>query len=208
MANFRAWAATLGPEDLDNWWELDYEEWYDLYAAAYDLLDRRMPQEWSDEQVRAFLAALARDHEFGNLARALREEYVLEALHFFVRAADRWGEPEAKWQLADQMVQTQDLPADMEALLVRWARDDEDEYVRRRVLLALARWESPAVEDLARASWDRPSPTQEWARITALWCLHRVRSPLYETYLRQALQDPREPLSDTARRMERGEIES
>ena len=88
------------------------------------------------------------------------------------------------------------------------SRRDENEYVRRRSLRALARLGSLALEELALAAWHRPDDNQEWSRMMVLWCLHRAGSPHLEPLLTEAEQDKRPYLSDFAKKVRRGEVES
>ena len=98
------------------------------------------------------------------------------------------------------------MSADVEKLLLIMAAD-ADEYVRRRTLMVLARVNCASTEGLALAAWDEAHPSQEWARMAALWSLHRVQSPVLDALLTQAEGDSRPNLSDFAKRMRRGEVQ-
>src|SRR5262249_45914180 len=141
---------------------------------------------WSPEEVQAVLFAVARDNEDEHLAWEIRHRKP-ETLIALARAAIETGEHDARWQLANELGRLGQV-GEPEGLLLMLARD-KDEYVRRRSLASLARLGSPAVEELALAEWQRPGENQEYARITVLWCLHRVGSRHLEPLLADAERD-------------------
>ena len=205
VERFRAWAALDDREKAYGDWEVNYPDWNDLCTAAADLLDQKMPDAWREEEVRAFLEAMARDHECEAISSDLFRDCVPEAYHFLAHAADRWGEPDAKWQIANGLGKVPELAPEMEALLLRWA-DDENEFLCRNALMALAEHRSSAVDPLADSLWNRPHECREWIRISVLWALHRAGSGCFEGRLQEALADPGEHLAEYAGKLQRGEI--
>lgn len=205
VGRFRAWAeATCPPDRRFGEWECDYEGWGDLYGAVLAFVAAHLLESWSPEKVRAVLYAVARDNEMQHLAGEIRRRHP-DLLAPLTRASIEVGERDDRWQLAEELGQLGRAGGEEERLLLRLARD-EQEYVHRRALGALARLGSPAVEGLALEAWQRPDPEQEWARMMALWSLHRVGSPQLGPLLAEAEQDPRKHLRGFAERVRRGEV--
>lgn len=203
---FRAWAdATYPPDCRFGEWECDYESWGDVYEAVLAFVATRPFGSWSLEEVRAVLYAIARDNEMQHLAMEVRRRHP-DLLVPLTWASIEVGEREDRWQLGEELGQLGRAGGEEERLLLVLARDAH-EYVRRRALGSLARLGSPAVEELALEAWHRPNPEQQWARMMALWCLHRVGSPQLGRFLAEAEQDLREHLRGFAGRVRRGEVD-
>jgi hypothetical protein len=205
VAQFQDWAAAYPPERRGGEWECDYDQWPNLYDAVLEFVDARPFSSWSAEELRAVLYAVARDNEIEHLAHEIRSLSTATLLAL-AAAAVEIGEPDAKWQLAEELGRIEEASAEAERLLLTLARD-ENEYVRRRSLAALARLGSLALEELALAAWQRPDENQQWARMMVLWCLHRVGSPHLEPLLTEAEQDERPNLSNFAKKVRRGEVD-
>lgn len=195
VARLRGWASTVPPDRRRGEWECDYEGWPSLRSAFEAFLARRAPSEWTREETDDVLYAVARDNEDEVLASALAaypEHLLVAAL-----ASVEGGERDAKWQLAE--VLTHAVPERAHAVLERLSVDDDD-YVRRRVLLLLARLGSPLVEPLAERAWQSGDEHQ---RIAALGALHEVGSPrldeLLDELLARAEADGRPLLAGRAR---------
>ena len=205
VGRFQKWADAYPPERRSGEWECDYEEWPSFYDAVSGFMANRPFESWSTEEVRAVLFALARDNEIQHIAGEIRRRHP-DMLLPLTRAAIEVGEPDDRWQLAEELGQLGRAGGAEEEILLVLAHD-EAEYVRRRALGSLARLASPAVESLALEAWHRPDPQQEWARMMALWCLHRVGSPQLQQLLADAEQDPRQHLRGYAERVRRGEVD-
>ncbi len=205
VARFQSWAEAFPLEQRSGEWECLYQEWALLYAAVRHLLSTRLLADWSQAELAAVLYAVARDNEDQILAHQIGVQYP-QLLLPLAEAASESGEPEAKWQFAQELGQAT-APADsVEPLLLIFSQDGS-EYVRRQALCSLARIGSPAVETLALSEWQRPDDSQQWMRMMVLWCLHRVKSSHLDGFLRQAEQDERPYLSAYARRVSHGEVE-
>jgi hypothetical protein len=202
VGRFRTWASSYPPSSRSGEWECDYGHWNDLYDAVLGHVAARPPVAWSDEELQAVLYALARDNESEHLAEqiGLRHPATLVVL---AEAALILGEPDARWQLAEQLGHLGHEGNEAERLLLSFA-SDETEYVRRRALGALVRVGSPAVERLALDAWNRQDEYSEWARMMALDCLHRIGSPHLERLRAEAEQDERQHLRDFAKRIRQG----
>jgi HEAT repeat protein len=204
VARFRRWADEHYPVgNRFGEWECDYPDWGSLYMAVLGLVSSRRFQDWSEVEMGAVLYAVARDNEMQHLASEIRSHPGL--LFGLAKIAAECGEPDAKWQLAEELGQLGQCDQETEALLVTLA-SDADEYVRRRSLQALARLHSQRVEELAMKEWHRPDENQQWARMNVLRCLHRVRSSLLEPLIVDAERDERPYLADFAKSVRQGDV--
>lgn len=205
VARFREWDAAYPPGRRGGEWEIEYDHWPALYAGVLAFTDARPFIDWSAEELRAVLYVIARDNEDEHLVRSIRSSRP-DTLLPLAEAAATMGERDAKWQLADQLGRLGQKGAREERVLLTFSRD-ESEYVRRRSLSALARLGSPAVEELSLQAWHRPDESQQWARMMALWCLHRTGSPHLERLLTEAEQGEHQLLADYALKLRLGEVE-
>ncbi|MBL8798241.1 MAG: HEAT repeat domain-containing protein [Planctomycetia bacterium] len=151
------------------------------------------------------LFVIARDNENEAIAQEIRTRFP-DTLIGLAPLAVTQGEPDARWQLADQLGRIASPNSSVDSSLLAFA-EDEHEYVRRRALMALARRGSPAVEELARRAWTLPVEEQEYSRMAALWSLHRIDSPILGPLLDEAERDHRQYLSAYARKVRRGEVD-
>src|SRR5438105_10243649 len=99
---FRRWVASCTPQRRYGEWECDYPDWGPLYTAALEFVARRPPAAWSAEETEAVLYALARDNEMQHLAQEIRTRHPATLLGL-ATAAMRAGEPDTKWQLAEEL---------------------------------------------------------------------------------------------------------
>ena len=205
IGRFREWADSYPPGRRAGEWECDYGHWSDLYDAVLNYAAASPPEAWSAEALQAVLYAMARDNECQHLALEVRVRHP-STLVALARAALARGEPEAKWQMAEELGNLGHKGGEAERLLLILARD-EHEYVRRCALGALARIGSPAVERLALDAWHRSDEYQEWARMMVLDCLDRIGSPHLEHLLAEAERDERQHLRDFAKRIRQGRVE-
>lgn len=202
---FDEWAAAELPERRCGEWECDYPDWRSLYQAVFSFLAQRSLPEWSADDLKAILFVIARDNENQQIARELRTRHPETLIGLALFAATQ-GEPDARWQLADQLGRTTSASPTVDSILLAFAQD-EHEYVRRRALQSLARRRSPAVEELARLEWTLPAEEQEYSRMAALWSLHRINSPILGGLLDEAERDNRQYLAAFAQKVRRGEVD-
>lgn len=151
------------------------------------------------------LFAVARDNEIQYLSRAIHESSG-DLLMELAEASIRCGEPDAKWQFAEELGQVRGTSQRGEELLLALARDP-NEYVRRRALQSLARIRSAATERVALEAWSRPNEQQQWSRMMALWALRHVGSDQLQRLLIEAMEGEGTLLSQYAAKIGRGEIE-
>jgi hypothetical protein len=199
VTRFREWANTYPAEDRTGEWECDYRSWSSIYNAVLEFTASHPFEEWSGDELRAVLYAIARDHEIQHHAREIRRRHP-ELLVSLAQAAINIGERNDRWQIAEELGQLGHKGGEEEALLLIMARA-ENEYVRRRSLRALARIGSAAVEELALEAWHREDPDQEHARMMALHCLSLIGSPRLESLLAEAVKDGRKYLAGFAKEM-------
>jgi hypothetical protein len=202
---FRGWAAARrgGGAALSGEWECDYPDWPRAYAVLDDYLRTAAPSSAPGEELEALLYLLARDREGEQVARQIAARLPLAQLLFLAEQALVLGEAEARWQLAVRLGQAAPTGAErarLEALLLTFMRD-EDEYVRRRSLQALAAQGCADTERLALAAWGETHDAQQWTRMNALEVLRQVGSSRLPALLDEAAADPREHLSRFARNL-------
>ena len=77
---------------------------------------------------------------------------------------------------------------------------DNDEYVSRMAMLALANIESAHTEKLAVKAW---KTNDEYQRIAALWAIWRIKSPNLPKYIEAAKQDGRAHFAHNVAKAER-----
>lgn len=195
---FREWAgAGIGPREGQ--WECDYGGWPAWHRAVLAWVESRDVRSGSEHELGQVLYAIARDNDSQYLAREIRKRRP-GALRWLARAALAQGEADARWQLAVELGHLAD-DAEAEALLLALATD-QDEYVRRRAIRALAGLGVRAAEELAWAAWHRADEYQEWARMSVLECLRELESPRFAPLLADALRDGRPFLKQFAERMQ------
>ena len=199
VQDFKQWASNYFPENRFGEWELDYPDWECLYKVVLDFLATHQSiNEWSTEDIDLVLYALARDNECQHIASQLCECYP-DTLIQLAMLSIKLGEPDAKWQLAQELGQVQLETEKIEIILVELAHDS-DEYVRRQALMALARIKSGFTEDLVLKSWHQPHENQAWSRMAVLYCLNEINSSHFESLRLEAELDSRPHLSEYAKK--------
>jgi hypothetical protein len=202
VERFRSWAAKYLLTERNAEWEVNYADWDRLYAAVSVFIQERPVNSWSAAEMSAILYVIARDNECESLSDEFGDDLLLD----LTEASLATEEVDAKWQFAAQLCRVKTDIERRERLLQILAQD-ENEYVRRRALQSLARTESPVTEEYALDAWRRPDESQEWARMNALWALHRIKSPRLAPLWAEAEQDERQHLSEYAARVRNGEID-
>lgn len=193
-SRFREWATDhAGPSGE---WELDYGSWDAVLDAFTSFVGACSYETWNDEITQAILYLVARDNEAEFFVDVLAE--APDRLLLLAGAAIRYPESDARWQLADRLGDLREHMAEAESLLVHFAQD-EDEYVRRRAVMALGRLGSRHVERLAQAAWNTGD---EYQRMAILDALHALGSPKLREYLDRARVDGRHYLVSFARKIE------
>ena len=194
VARFQLWAGDYGQRQFSEW-ECDYPDWASLYTAVSEFIADSKIMDWDESVIGLLIYAIARDNEDEYLAPLLQAD--VEKLQVLATAAVHSEEKDAKWQLGEQLAFCADRLASAESLLLAFAADD-DEYVRRRSMMALGRMKSGHVESLAKAAWETGDEHQ---RMAALDALYNVQSEQFETYVKMAHADGRQYLVASADRL-------
>lgn len=199
VSKFRAWADSLPDDTGTSAWEANYEGWPEMYRAVESFASATSCEQWATYMIHLVLYVLARDTDTGYLVRAIARnpENLLCLAEYGVTDA----EPNSNYQLAAELGRLKQLSQRTEPLLLRFAHDN-DEYVRRRALLALADIDSPHVSELVSAAWNTGV---EHARMAVLHALRKIHDPQLEDYLKLAEADGREYLVRYANKIRAGE---
>lgn len=184
VERFQVWSTTVEHRAE---WEETYPWWGDLYDAVRDVLQTLPLEDWTPELQQDVLYALARDNEDEVLLGELLDHPGI--LLRLAAAAVVYPDYEARWQVAHALGHLNKSPVECDAVLRVLATTDEEEYVRRRALLALGNRRSPLAEPLALGAWDTG---QEYQRIAALEVLYQVHSSHLSRILEAAQHDSRE----------------
>ena len=203
---FRRWADAHYPGRSTDYWVFDYDGWDDLHTAVIRFLEDVPVERWTDEQTRAVLDAIHFNDEHLYLAPEIARRWPGLLIPLAEATMTFTSGDAARWQLAEQLGLMQDAHDDHRRLLLKFASDDE-EYVRRKALEALARLESPATENLALRAWSEMGDAQEYSRMTALWALHRIGSSHLSPLLAEAERTQTEYLAKYAAKIRRGEVD-
>ena len=182
VTKFREWISSveyLNSETLNAEDGCIYSEWWQLFEIILTFLTTSINDHWTDREVDDILYVMSWDNECEDLADEIEENP--DVLIKLANLALNSLEDDAKWQLADRLGNLSNEPA--ESLLLKFVKD-EDEYVRRRALIALGRMNSPQAEALAEKSWETG---EEYQRIAALWVLKDISSNKLTAYLQKAI---------------------
>ena len=177
---FKAWAPPTDRRHGE--WECDYKHWPQLLDAAITAIDQHAGRELSPDVAEDLLYVLARDNE----SESVREHLVQnpDVLSALAGYATKSLDADAKWQIAVSVADTQ-LPDGAE--LIRPFLNDEDEYVRRRSLMAYASFAPREAEEIAIKNL---AATFEYTRIAALHVLYALDSPHLVSALEVLENDP------------------
>jgi|SRR5690348_565753 len=203
VERFRAWAdnSPVPPTERNGEWACGYLGWARLYTA-FDAFISEVPcREWSDATTETVLYAIARDSDNCYLARAVATRS--DDLLCLAARAITSPEWDAKWQVAVELGRLGLSSPQVEELLLRFAEDD-DEYVRRCALLALAVIGSLRVTDLVDAAWNSSVEWDEYPRMAVLYALWKINAPQLNHYLTLAEADGRPRLIEYAARIRSG----
>jgi HEAT repeat protein len=201
VARFHAWADAHPPEQRTDDWESAYDAWPQLYGAFTAFVRATSWRQWSEATTQALLYVIARDNEMAELVKVVAENP--DDLLYLAQRALASLEPDARWQIVVELSCLEPQPPQVEPLLLQFAQD-EDEYVRRRALMALADVGSTHVANAVKQAWDTGD---EYLRMAALYALDVMGSPELDAYLAQAESDGREQLLEYASRLRAGATE-
>lgn len=179
---FREWAPPADRRGGE--WEFSYEHWDQLWSAAISTIDQHAGRELSSDVAEDLLYVLARDNEAEMIRDHLVETPdVLSALALY---ATKSSDADAKWQIAVSVAEA-NLPDAAE--LIRPFLSDDDEYVRRRSLIAFAPFAPREAEEIALQDL---SADYEYTRMVALHVLNTIDSSHLASALDALEDDPSE----------------
>ncbi len=166
IESFKQWAPA--PENRSGEWECEYDHWDRFWAAAVSTIEQYANTKMPLNVVDDVLYALARDNE----CEHLREHLVgtPQLLSALAVHATGTADADAKWQI---VVSVAEAEIDNAAELIRPYLADENEYVRRRSLMAYAAFAPGEAEEIALQNL---TDTFEYTRIAALHVLHIIES--------------------------------
>lgn len=165
-------------------WECDYPDWNALYASAIALIESSSDGSLEPRSLLDLLFVLARDNECEHLIDSVANHPGL--LQTLATHAVDSDEPDAKWQVAVAVGETR-LPN--AADLIRPFLSDDDEYVRRRSLIAFAPFAPSEAEAIAAENLNDRYP---YTRIAALNVLKLIKSSRLHDALDRLKADPNE----------------
>lgn len=186
VARFRAWAAAsrVPPEYQSGEWAAGYPKWSRIHRAFDAFIATSPCREWTDATTELVLYAIALNDEFNYLIKSLArspDELLCLAEHAVTSL-----EPDARWQVAAELGKLGSGEQQAETLLLRFMHD-EDEYVRRRALLALADLGSSTVASVVDHAW---TSGDEYQRDDILYILWKTNSPQLAHFLSLAVAEP------------------
>jgi hypothetical protein len=193
IEKFEQWAvqySDIPQDDRGGQWECDYDYWQDIYDQFTDFLESVPLSKWTSSAKDKLLYIIARDSEMEVLSDTVHGKALIELAEHSLQN----GSPDAKWQLAVKLSRLKDKNTVIE-LLERFVNDSE-EYVNRRALMELARFDPQKAELYCEKFWKRRIYEEDeiYQRIAVLQTLAYLQSPLLLNYLAEAKSDGREYL--------------
>jgi hypothetical protein len=167
---FWQWSKTLKHE-LE--WETSYPNWEMLKTFFDKLIETTNHLEWDQRIVNNLLYIIGRDNECQLLIDKITE--FPDSLIFLAKEGIHYPDSDTKWQLAHYLTECVSTHPEAMEIIYRYY-DDQNEYVKRRALLALGRIRSKYAEQCALESW---STGMEYQKIAALEVLHQLNSSHY-----------------------------
>lgn len=136
LAKFWEWAS-MAPDTYNDErglgeWEIEYPGWDELYKAATEAFEL-LNKEFNHDLAQQLVYALAIDNESGLVLEKVEDK--LESKLRFVKKVINSDQPQARWQIAELLGNTE--VEDREKLLVNLINRDNDKYVIRRALMSL-----------------------------------------------------------------------
>ena len=177
---FKDWAPPIDHRHGE--WECDYEHWPELWYAAISSIDQHSGRDLSPDVAEDLLYVLARDNETEHIRDHLVQ--TTDVLSKLAAYATKCSDADAKWQI---VVSVADAELPNAAELIRPFLNDDNEYVRRRSLMAFSLFAPREAEEIALQDL---AATFEYTRIAALHVLHTVDSPQLASALQALENDP------------------
>jgi len=172
---FREWEKYNNQNEI--YYEYDeYPHWIDIYTAI-----KKIPNDFklSLDSIKMILYFLARDHESEITLETLQEKPALG--HLIAKEGVNCIDRDARWQVAVLLGYFKDSK-----LLVKMIENDEEEYVRRRGLLALRDIDKISSEKIAIKHLHS---IYEYERVVAIDTLNFLSSSYFEKALNTLKND-------------------
>ncbi|WP_026236441.1 HEAT repeat domain-containing protein [Pontibacter roseus] len=149
LAKFWEWANMTPDTYTENRglgeWEVEYPAWDELYKAANEALEQ-LDRDFDHDLAQFLVYALAIDNESGRVLRSVEEK--LENKLRFVRKAVYSDQPQARWQMAELLGNTEVEGG--EKMLLHLINQEDDKYVIRRALMSLSKVNHAKAVELAQ----------------------------------------------------------
>lgn len=187
---FRLFADSIDYRDCYAW-ECNYDGWGDIYRLFEAVLSGVAADRVSGHVLEQMVYIIARDNEPEHLIDVLPG--YPEWFGILCRHSLHMDEPEARWQFADRLPQTE-VSDGCRRCIIRFL-EDEDEYVSRRALLVLPRIMPGKVEAYADLFWNRrkySGELEQYQKLAVLTALKEAGSPQWTKYARLVGQEDEE----------------
>jgi hypothetical protein len=194
VEKFKIWSRNLteiSEPERGGEWEENYEEWEIIYELFYEFIEKTSYLDWQIEEIKNILYLIARNNEMEDFISEIADKQP-ESLELLAKESLEFGEWDSKWQIA---INIDKLPNWENAkLILEEYLKDKNEYVRRRALMAIAKFKHPRIEKFCEDAWNREDEWQEYQRIAVLHSLDTANSPQLNKYFEMAEEDGRQYL--------------
>ncbi|MEC0174587.1 HEAT repeat domain-containing protein [Paenibacillus favisporus] len=154
-------------------WETRYQNWELLNTLFDKLIDTTTCYDWDQKTINNLLFIIGRDNECELLVSKLAE--IPEYLLFLGQEGLSYPDADTKWQLAHYLSNIASIQLEAEEIILKYY-EDQNEYVKRRALLALGIIKSRHAEQCALESW---KTGMKYQKLAALEVLKQINSPQY-----------------------------
>lgn len=168
--DFWRWSKTIKHE-LE--WEVSFPRWELLNTIFDTLIATTTNHTWEQRTVNNLLFIIGRDNESELLIRKITE--YPESLLFLGKEGITYSDSDTKWQLVHYLTECFPTHFEVEEIIYRYY-EDQNEYVKRRALLALGIIKSKYAEQCALESW---RTGMKYQKLAALEVLIQLNSPYY-----------------------------
>ena len=172
-------------------WEENYNDWGIIYKLFTQFIETESYLTWELEEIKLVLYLIARNNEMEDFIEEIAEQQP-KSLELLANKSFEFGERDSRWQIA---INLEKLPNKeiAKSLLEKFLKD-ENEYVRRRALMTIAKFNHPRIEEFCKEAWNREDEWQEYQRIAVLHSLKTANSAELKKYFELANEDGRQYL--------------
>ncbi|MGC5323876.1 HEAT repeat domain-containing protein [Brevibacillus sp. SYSU BS000544] len=176
---FWQWSKTIKHEFE---WEVSFPNWELIYTIFDKLIETTSCRSWDHRTVNNLLFIIGRDNESELLIRKITD--FPERLYFLGKEGIAYPDSDTKWQLANYLTKCLSTHADVEEIILKYYQD-QNEYVKRRALLALGIINSKYAEQCAIESWNTG---MKYQRLAALEVLKQLKSPYFSELQNRSIE--------------------